>query len=112
MPFSDKVRNREWHREFMRRKRRNVPTNRFFFIFERDNFRCQYCGLTPQEGIQLQVDHITPKCLGGGDTEDNLITACDKCNAAKRDRPLRREESIKDRITPKKYDKATGYEAD
>jgi len=100
MPFKDKERKREWMkgymREYMRCKRAGQP-NCYFPIFERDNFRCQYCGRTPRDGVQLQVDHITPKWLGGADTEYNLITACAPCNASKSGKLLRKsaEEAIR-----------------
>ena len=40
-------------------------------------FCCRYCGRT---GIPLSVDHIILWEEGGPSTEENLITACKKCN--------------------------------
>lgn len=54
-----------------------------FSIFERDRFRCVYCGKTSLDGIELHVDHIVPKKLGGNDMADNLVTACIECNLGK-----------------------------
>ena len=56
-----------------------------FQILERDNFTCQYCGKTPQDGIKLEVDHITPISKGGTKAKKNLITACFFCNGGKKD---------------------------
>ena len=106
-PYRDKVKDREWHRDVMRKRRALGLCGRSaaFHIFERDNFRCQYCGKTPKDGIQLEVDHIIPKCLGGNDSDDNLITSCAQCNGSQSRHLLSpsAEQSIKDRckVTPK-----------
>lgn len=51
-------------------------------IFKRDNGTCQYCGSKDQ----LTLDHIQPKSRQGRTSWDNLITACQICNAKKGDR--------------------------
>jgi 5-methylcytosine-specific restriction endonuclease McrA len=48
-------------------------------IFKRDRLRCVYCG----SGDTLTIDHVVPKSMGGRDTWDNLVTACQKCNSKK-----------------------------
>ena len=53
-----------------------------FEVFQRDNFRCRYCGRTSNE-TKLEVDHINPKSKGGSDDMDNLITSCMECNRGK-----------------------------
>ena len=53
-----------------------------FDVFKRDNFKCQYCGGTPDESV-LEVDHIHPVCEGGTNAIDNLLTACFSCNRGK-----------------------------
>lgn len=58
-----------------------------FEVFKRDLFTCQYCGATPP-AVVLEVDHIEPVALGGGDDEGNLITACFDCNRGKAARDL------------------------
>ena len=49
-------------------------------ILRRDGLRCQYCGnaTTP-----LTVDHVIPRSRGGGDSWENLTTACVLCNNRK-----------------------------
>src|SRR5712692_4088903 len=32
------------------------------------------------------IDHIQPHATGGGDTKENLVTACNRCNMRKNDR--------------------------
>ena len=60
-----------------------------FEVFKRDGFTCGYCGKTPDdEGVKLEVDHITPRANGGGDELTNLITSCWDCNHGKAAVPL------------------------
>ena len=49
-------------------------------IFRRDHYTCQYCGL---HAPSLTVDHVIPRHLGGRETWDNLVTACNLCNHRK-----------------------------
>lgn len=51
-------------------------------IFERDSFKCTYCGVVGTEDI-LTVDHIVSQSSGGKDNEENLTTACQFCNNLK-----------------------------
>ncbi len=53
-----------------------------FRIFHRDRFMCAFCGDTP--GCSgLEVDHLVPQSIGGSDNDENLISACMKCNRGK-----------------------------
>jgi hypothetical protein len=55
-------------------------------IFERDGFRCVYCGLVfPAEALTL--DHVEPKMRGGDHSAGNLVTSCVTCNAQKAGEP-------------------------
>jgi 5-methylcytosine-specific restriction protein A len=47
---------------------------------------CTYCGTEGDPSNPLTADHFIPKALGGTDDRDNLVTACRRCNSAKRDR--------------------------
>jgi len=51
-------------------------------VMRRDGFRCRYCGFSASE-TELQVDHVQPIALGGGDEPENLVTSCADCNAGK-----------------------------
>lgn len=51
-------------------------------ILRRDNHTCRYCGASAPD-VPLRVDHVTPVALGGADTPDNLVTACEPCNSGK-----------------------------
>lgn len=50
-------------------------------IHKRDDFQCQYCGAYRN----LTIDHVIPKSKGGGDTWDNLVCCCYRCNIKKGD---------------------------
>lgn len=51
-------------------------------VLRRDNHACRYCGATAPD-VPLTIDHVTPEALGGTDTPDNLVTACEPCNSGK-----------------------------
>ncbi len=71
-----------------------------FEVLKRDDFTCQYCGSTVQDGRKIVVDHIVPRKKGGKDEYSNLITACEDCNLGKTDMLLYRRqiEKIRKRI--------------
>lgn len=48
-------------------------------IYRRDNHTCQYCGSTRN----LTIDHLVPRCRGGGDSWENTLLACSRCNTVK-----------------------------
>jgi len=62
--------------------RKDVALNRKN-ISKRDNYQCQYCGISKEV---LTTDHVIPKSLGGRDSWTNLVTACTKCNNKKGNR--------------------------
>jgi hypothetical protein len=51
-------------------------------ILRRDNHTCCYCGSTAPT-VKLTLDHVLPVALGGTDQADNLVAACQDCNAGK-----------------------------
>jgi hypothetical protein len=54
-----------------------------FDVFNRDHFRCRYCGRGRDEGAVLHVDHVIPVAQGGRTEIGNLVTACAACNLGK-----------------------------
>jgi 5-methylcytosine-specific restriction endonuclease McrA len=56
-------------------------------ILERDQYRCQYCGLEGMASFEnsliMTVDFVQPRSRRGKKTPDNLITACRPCNMIK-----------------------------
>ncbi|MBR4054614.1 MAG: HNH endonuclease [Clostridia bacterium] len=55
-------------------------------ILRRDNFRCQICGSSVQDGVKLHIDHIIPVSKGGHTVPNNLRVLCDRCNFGKSDK--------------------------
>ena len=53
-------------------------------ILERDGYRCVMCGKGRKDGIELCVDHIKPKHLGGEAIIENGQTLCAKHNNLKK----------------------------
>ncbi len=49
-------------------------------VFRRDNYTCQYCG---RRNIDLTIDHVTPRSIGGKHIWSNVVTACSHCNHRK-----------------------------
>lgn len=56
-------------------------------VFERDDFRCVYCG-NRGAAEDLSVDHVEPRVRGGDQSDGNLVTACRGCNVRKGHRRL------------------------
>ena len=48
-------------------------------VYERDGFRCVYCG----SEANLTIDHVKPLAEGGLNREKNMVTACKPCNRDK-----------------------------
>lgn len=53
-------------------------------ILERDQYRCVICGKGLADGVELHVDHIRPRHLGGRSEIENGQTLCDQCNFRKK----------------------------
>lgn len=56
-------------------------------ILERDQYRCQYCGLDGmaqfENSLIMTVDFVHPRAHKGKKSPDNLVTACRPCNVIK-----------------------------
>ncbi len=53
-------------------------------ILKRDGYKCVICGRGKKEGVELHVDHIKPKYLGGESTIENGQTLCARHNFIKK----------------------------
>lgn len=71
-------------RQFDRLPKQEVKFNRTT-LFERDGYRCQYCGET-FEAEQLNMDHVIPRHHGGRTSWENIVTSCLCCNSRKANR--------------------------
>ncbi len=54
-------------------------------VFRRDNYACQYCG---RHSLDLTIDHVIPRHLGGKHTWTNVVAACSQCNHHKGGRTM------------------------
>lgn len=58
-------------------------------VLDRDGWQCAYCG-KDLVGDDATVDHL--EAIANSDTrdyqDDELVSACRRCNAAKSDKPL------------------------
>jgi len=56
-------------------------------ILERDQYRCQYCGLDGMSSFEnsliMTVDFVQPRAQKGKKLPANLVTACRPCNVIK-----------------------------
>jgi 5-methylcytosine-specific restriction endonuclease McrA len=53
-------------------------------ILRRDGYKCVICGRGEKDGVELHVDHIRPKYLGGKSTIENGQTLCARHNFLKK----------------------------
>lgn len=58
---------------------RKIPKSTREYVLKRDNYECQKCGTS----YDLQIDHIYPFSLGGGNEVSNLQALCRQCNLSK-----------------------------
>jgi hypothetical protein len=65
-------------------KRKSIGKKTRFEVLKRDEFRCQYCGMSAP-AVSLEIDHINPVAKGGDNNILNLVTSCIDCNRGKRD---------------------------
>lgn len=69
-------------------KRTSLSNSIRFDVMQRDDFACQLCGKTREDGVKLEVDHKVPVSKGGSDRMENLWTLCNICNSGKSNKLL------------------------
>lgn len=62
-----------------KKKARRISSSKRLKVFERDEWRCRFCGAQND----LVIDHIFPVSKGGGNQIENLQTLCKNCNELK-----------------------------
>jgi len=85
----------------LRRQRQRVKFSRQN-VLARDRWRCQYCG-QKKRTVELTYDHVVPRAQGGKTSWENIVTACEDCNARKANRTPR-QAGMKLRATPARPD--------
>jgi 5-methylcytosine-specific restriction endonuclease McrA len=53
-------------------------------VYQRDGYRCQYCG-ERKHARELSYDHVVPRSAGGRTIWTNIVAACRACNTRKDD---------------------------
>ncbi len=54
-------------------------------VYLRDGMACVWCAAAAEDGARLTLDHLRPTARGGTNAPTNLVTACFRCNSARRD---------------------------
>lgn len=67
----------------VRKSQRQIDSNISWTVFKRDGYKCRYCGGEKP----LTVDHIDLWEDGGITIEENLISACRRCNKLRGNTP-------------------------
>jgi hypothetical protein len=78
----------EQHKELPSVFRTPIPSKMRFHIFRRDGHRCRLCGMTADDGVTIECDHIIAVANGGKTEIPNLWTLCRPCNSGKSDSDL------------------------
>jgi 5-methylcytosine-specific restriction endonuclease McrA len=68
-------------------QRRPVSRETRALVWEESTGACSYCGSSLDE-VTFTLDHIIPRCEGGGNERENLTVACADCNRSKSAKPL------------------------
>lgn len=68
----------ERHERSGKAKKKIKPGVRFR-VYERDGFRCVYCGARKN----LTIDHVKAESDGGAHEAGNFVTCCKTCNSKK-----------------------------
>ncbi len=71
-------------------------------ILERDQYRCQYCGLDGaasfENALAMSVDFVVPRARKGKKDERNLVACCRSCNMIKGRRVYRSFDEAKNHV--------------
>ena len=69
--------NGKLRKVIVRKSTRQISQEISWKVYRRDGYRCRYCG---NDKVPLTVDHLVLWEEGGPSIEENLTTACKKCN--------------------------------
>jgi hypothetical protein len=81
-----KAKDGKLYKAVARKCERNISQGVSWRVFKRDGYRCRYCG---NDDVPLTVDHVVLWEEGGPSIEENLVSACRKCNKQRGSTPYR-----------------------
>lgn len=64
-----------------------APRFRKWVLFNRDEWQCQYCGVS-LDVRSVTIDHVIPRSKGGATSWKNCVASCKKCNWRKGSKTL------------------------
>jgi HNH endonuclease len=83
-------------------------------ILERDQYRCQYCGLDGassfENALAMSVDFVVPRARKGKKDERNLVACCRSCNMIKGRRVYRSFDEAKSYVLGQREKLRTAWE--
>ena len=84
-------------------------------ILERDQYRCQYCGLDGmasfENALAMSVDFVVPRARKGKKDERNLVACCRSCNLIKGTRVYRNFDEAKAFVLARREALSKAWEA-
>lgn len=84
-------------------------------ILERDDYRCQYCGLDGRASFEnalvMSVDFVMPRARKGKKTPENLVACCRPCNTIKGTRVYKSFDEAKAHVLATREKLRQGWEA-
>lgn len=73
----EKAKDGKLTKTIARKCQRQIEQGINWNVFRRDGYACRYCG---NDQVPLTVDHLVLWEEGGPSIEENLVSACRKCN--------------------------------
>ena len=84
-------------------------------ILERDDYRCQYCGLDGRASFEnalvMRVDFVTPRAKKGKKDPKNLVACCGPCNTIKGTRVYKSFQDAKEYVLARRVELRNAWEA-
>jgi 5-methylcytosine-specific restriction endonuclease McrA len=84
-------------------------------ILERDDYRCQYCGLDGRASFEnslvMRVDFVVPRARKGKKEPGNLVACCTPCNTIKGTRVYGSFDEAKAFVLKKREDLRKNWES-
>jgi hypothetical protein len=84
-------------------------------ILERDQYRCQYCGLDGmanfENALAMSVDFVVPRARKGKKDDRNLVACCRSCNLIKGTRVYRNFDEAKTYVLARRETLSKAWEA-